>query len=63
MKDKVPKITLRISIAVFILLAVLLNLLHEQDALLALLAVISLSVVYLGGMEKNHEKFMRKGRH
>jgi len=58
MKDKVPKVTLRISILVLALIAIALYFLNQPHAILALFAVVVLSIVYLGGMEKNHEGFM-----
>ncbi|GEO79794.1 hypothetical protein FD29_GL000151 [Companilactobacillus mindensis DSM 14500] len=63
MKDgKVPKLTLRLSILVLVLIAVILYFLNQPNAILALFAVIVLSIVYLGGMEKNHLAFMRHRR-
>ncbi|TGD23674.1 hypothetical protein EGT49_05285 [Companilactobacillus suantsaicola] len=58
MKDKVPKVTLGISILVFMILAIGSFFYNQPHALLALFAVIVLSIVYLGGMEKNHKDFM-----
>ncbi|MFC6176492.1 hypothetical protein ACFQAV_06545 [Companilactobacillus huachuanensis] len=62
MKDKVPRVTLRVSIIVLVLIAIGLYSFNQPNALLALFAVIVLSVIYLGGMEKNHDKFMRHRR-
>ena len=59
MKDKVPKITLRVSILVLILIAVVLYFLNQPNAILAMFAVVILSAIYLCGMEKNHNKFMK----
>lgn len=62
MKDKVPKVTLGLSIVVLILIAIVLYFLNQPNAILALFAVVVLSIVYLYGMEKNHEIFMRHRR-
>ena len=62
MKDKVPKITLRVSILVLVLVAAILYFLNLPNAVLALFAVIVLSAVYLCGMEKNHDSYMRHRR-
>ena len=62
MKDKVPKVTLRVSIIVLILIALVLYFVNQPNAALALFAVVILSAVYLGGMEKDHESFMRHRR-
>jgi len=59
MKDKVPKVTLRVSIVVLILIAIVLYFLNQANAILALFAVVVLSIVYLCGMEKNHVEFMQ----
>ncbi len=59
MKDKVPRFSLRVSILILIGLAIVLYFFNQPNALLALFAVVVLSIVYLGGMEKNHEIFMR----
>lgn len=59
MKDKVPKVTLRISILVLVLITILLLIMRQPHAILAMFAVIVLSIVYLIGMEKNHEDFMQ----
>lgn len=59
MKDKVPRFSLRVSILILIGLAIILYFFNQPNALLALFAVVVLSIVYLGGMEKNHEIFMR----
>jgi len=63
MKDKVPKVTLGVSILALILIAVVLYFVNEPNAILALFAVVILSIVYLGGMEKNHEIFMKHRKH
>ncbi len=62
MKDKVPKVTLRLSIIVLVLIAIVLYFLNQPNAILALFAVVVLSIIYLCGMEKNHEIFMRHRR-
>lgn len=60
---KVPKLTLRLSILILVLIAIALYFLNQPNAILALFAVIVLSAVYLGGMEKNHLAYMRHRRH
>lgn len=62
MKDKVPRVTLRVSIIVLVLIAIGLYFINQPNAMLALFAVIVLSAVYLCGMEKDHDKFMRHRR-
>ncbi|KRN99952.1 hypothetical protein [Companilactobacillus kimchiensis] len=59
MKDKVPKVTLRVSILALVLIAIVLYFLNLPNAILALFAVVILSVIYLGGMERDHTIFMR----
>ena len=59
MKDKVPRVTLRISILVLVLLTILLLIMRQPHAVLAMFAVIVLSIVYLMGMQKNHSEFMQ----
>ncbi|MFH5810176.1 hypothetical protein [Companilactobacillus sp. FL22-1] len=63
MKENVPKITLRVAIIVLVILSVLFYSLNQPNAILAMFAVVVLSVIYLGGMEKNHEKAMHHRRH
>ncbi|PMD71357.1 hypothetical protein [Companilactobacillus nuruki] len=63
MKDKVPRVTLRMSIAILILISIVLYFLNLSNAILALFAVVILSILYLGGMEKDHESNMRHHRH
>jgi len=60
--DKVPKVTLGLSIIILVLIAGVLYFLNQPNAILALFAVVILSIVYLGGMEKNHDNFMKHGR-
>ncbi|AUI71926.1 hypothetical protein [Companilactobacillus alimentarius] len=59
MKDKVPRVTLKVSIVILALIAIGLYFLNRPNAILALFSVVVLSIVYLGGMEKDHEIFMR----
>ncbi|MQS75403.1 hypothetical protein [Companilactobacillus halodurans] len=59
MKDKVPWLTLGISICSLVVIAIILLFLNQPNAILTLFAVVILSVVYLCGMEKNHNTFMR----
>ena len=59
MKDKIPRFSLRVSILILVVLAIVLYFFNQPNAFLALFAVVVLSIVYLGGMEKNHEIFMR----
>jgi len=58
MKDKMPKVTLRLSIIGLLLISIGLYFFNQPNAMLALFAVIVLSAVYLCGMEKDHDKFM-----
>ena len=58
MKDKIPKVTLRVSILVFVIIAIVLYFLNLPNAILALFAVVVLSAVYLVGMERDHEMYM-----
>ncbi|GEO65475.1 hypothetical protein [Companilactobacillus nantensis] len=62
MKDKIPRVTLRLSIVVLVLLAIGLFFLNQPNAVLALFAIVILSAVYLCGMEKDHDKYMRHRR-
>ncbi|CAJ1190887.1 hypothetical protein LCR01_07290 [Companilactobacillus crustorum] len=62
MKDKVPRVTLRVSILLLILTTIILYFFNRPNAILAIFAVIVLSIIYLGGMERNHEVFMRHRR-
>jgi hypothetical protein len=62
MKDKIPRVTLRLSIIVLVVLGVGLYFLNQPNAVLALFAVVILSAVYLCGMEKDHDNFMHHRR-
>lgn len=63
MKAKVPRVTLGISILVLLLITILLLIVKQPHAILAMFAVIVLSIVYLIGMEKDHEDFMQHHKH
>jgi hypothetical protein len=57
---KIPKFLLLVLILTLVILSILLLVIHEKHVLFSIIAVIVLSMIYLGGMERNQRKNLRK---